>query len=406
MPWLRQVGRRPRTGRPPRRAPASRPAKRDSPSATNCQRSSAVGAGDEAGGGDGAGVDHRVHRPVDVELDGHHRVEREAGAVDAELLADRLGPSASQTSANTNGLDTLWIENRWPASPTSTTSPVTLAMHAPNRSGTAVGQRRDVVGERAVGHQAVPFVGLGEGLADLLGPRQLSRRDQPRHRPHPSPRPDLTAAEPADLRCRGGARRRRGPSPRGRSLVRFLVLLGGALILSGEAVDVVQDKLELVASAGGRRAHRRHRPAHRAAHPDRAVHRRPHRAGIGGVEPAPARPGEPGLRAGRSGRAGRDRADRGPRGARRHPATHPHRSGRSRRTLGLGVLSAGFALAPAADDGRVRRRVRPGPRRGPGAARATRRCSSRCSRCWCPSAWRRRCSTSRSATRATTPSAA
>jgi uncharacterized membrane protein YjjP (DUF1212 family) len=34
-------------------------------------------------------------------------------------------------------------------------------------------------------------------------------------------------------------------------LVRFLVLLGGALILSGEAVDVVQDKLELVARRAG-----------------------------------------------------------------------------------------------------------------------------------------------------------
>ncbi len=44
---------------------------------------------------------------------------------------------ASQTSANTNGLDTLWIENSRSASPTDRTTPVTPQMAMPNQSGEA-----------------------------------------------------------------------------------------------------------------------------------------------------------------------------------------------------------------------------------------------------------------------------
>ena len=44
-------------------------------------------------------------------------------------------PMASHTSANTNGLETLWIENGWVASPTASRRPSALTMQAPNRSG-------------------------------------------------------------------------------------------------------------------------------------------------------------------------------------------------------------------------------------------------------------------------------
>ena len=43
----------------------------------------------------------------------------------------RSAPIASQTSANTNGLDTLWMENEVVASPTAIVWPLTPAMHAP-----------------------------------------------------------------------------------------------------------------------------------------------------------------------------------------------------------------------------------------------------------------------------------
>ena len=43
----------------------------------------------------------------------------------------------SHTSANTNGLDTLWIENGVSVSPTSKVRPRTPARLMPNRSGEA-----------------------------------------------------------------------------------------------------------------------------------------------------------------------------------------------------------------------------------------------------------------------------
>ena len=46
-------------------------------------------------------------------------------------------PRLSQTSANTNGLETLWIENTVSMSPTSTVPPRTPARLIPNRSGDA-----------------------------------------------------------------------------------------------------------------------------------------------------------------------------------------------------------------------------------------------------------------------------
>ena len=47
------------------------------------------------------------------------------------------GPSASQTSANTNALDTDWIENSCRASPTLWEAPVTETMLRPNSAGSA-----------------------------------------------------------------------------------------------------------------------------------------------------------------------------------------------------------------------------------------------------------------------------
>jgi hypothetical protein len=47
------------------------------------------------------------------------------------------GPSASHTSANTNGLDTLWIEKAWSASPTAKDSPRVLATQMPKCAGSA-----------------------------------------------------------------------------------------------------------------------------------------------------------------------------------------------------------------------------------------------------------------------------
>ena len=46
-------------------------------------------------------------------------------------------PSAWQTRAKTNGLDTLWIENVVVVSPTSVIRPWMPAMQAPNASGGA-----------------------------------------------------------------------------------------------------------------------------------------------------------------------------------------------------------------------------------------------------------------------------
>jgi len=42
--------------------------------------------------GNGTGIDQRIHRAIDIELDGHHRVERQAGAVDAQLQARLIMP--------------------------------------------------------------------------------------------------------------------------------------------------------------------------------------------------------------------------------------------------------------------------------------------------------------------------
>ena len=50
----------------------------------------APGARLQTGRGDCAGVHHRVHRPVAVQLDGHHRVEGEPSGVDPEFLARLL----------------------------------------------------------------------------------------------------------------------------------------------------------------------------------------------------------------------------------------------------------------------------------------------------------------------------
>ena len=48
--------------------------------------------------------------------------------------AARWGPMAWHTSANTKGLDTLWMEKGMAASPTATVWPATPTMHAPKRS--------------------------------------------------------------------------------------------------------------------------------------------------------------------------------------------------------------------------------------------------------------------------------
>ena len=47
------------------------------------------------------------------------------------------GPSASQTSANTNALETDWMENSCRASPTLWEAPVTETMLRPNSAGSA-----------------------------------------------------------------------------------------------------------------------------------------------------------------------------------------------------------------------------------------------------------------------------
>jgi hypothetical protein len=49
----------------------------------------------------------------------------------------RSCPITSQTRANTNGLDTLWIENSTWASPTENSVPPTPATQAPNPSAGA-----------------------------------------------------------------------------------------------------------------------------------------------------------------------------------------------------------------------------------------------------------------------------
>ena len=46
-------------------------------------------------------------------------------------------PIASQTSANTNGFDTLWMEKGTSASPTACTRPYTFTIATPNRFGDA-----------------------------------------------------------------------------------------------------------------------------------------------------------------------------------------------------------------------------------------------------------------------------
>ena len=69
---------------------SSRPANRESPSRIALQLLLGRGAWDQAGRRDRTRVDQRVHRPLVVQLDGHQRVEREPGAVHAEVVPSGL----------------------------------------------------------------------------------------------------------------------------------------------------------------------------------------------------------------------------------------------------------------------------------------------------------------------------
>ena len=59
-------------------------------------------------------------------------------------------PIASHTSANTKGLETLWIENAVSTSPISNDLPRAPTTEIPNQSGEALREDGDVVGHRAV----------------------------------------------------------------------------------------------------------------------------------------------------------------------------------------------------------------------------------------------------------------
>lgn len=79
---------------------------------------------------------------------GFVRPEGARSTAEAELNGSPVGltptrrrtastPSASQTSANTNGLETLIKVNAASASPTACTAPSTVATASPNRAGSA-----------------------------------------------------------------------------------------------------------------------------------------------------------------------------------------------------------------------------------------------------------------------------
>ena len=89
-------------------------------------------------------------------------------------------PSASQISANTNGLDTLWIEN----SLRGVADADRLTVHAddsgPERGRVGRGQRGDVVGDHTVVDASVPLVRLFDDRADLLRIRKMPGRDADR----------------------------------------------------------------------------------------------------------------------------------------------------------------------------------------------------------------------------------
>ena len=85
-------------------------------------------------------------------------------------------PMASHTSANTNGLDTLWIENRWVASPAATVRPSALDDAGAEEVRRDPGERRDVVGDDPVVDGPVSLVRLGQQPTDHLLPGQLSGR--------------------------------------------------------------------------------------------------------------------------------------------------------------------------------------------------------------------------------------
>ena len=90
-------------------------------------------------------------------------------------------PSWSHTRANTNGLETLWIENLVSTSPISNDRPRT-----PTTADAEQVRRRspgrDVVGDHTVGVRSVALVGLGDDALDLRRGGELAGRDRRRSR--------------------------------------------------------------------------------------------------------------------------------------------------------------------------------------------------------------------------------
>ena len=99
----------------------------------------------EAGRRDRAGVDHRVRRAGGRSFDGATELKGSPVLLTPSFSRAASSPIAWQTSANTNGFDTLWIENSNSESPAEWTAPDVPTTHTPNNSRGTVAKRRDVV---------------------------------------------------------------------------------------------------------------------------------------------------------------------------------------------------------------------------------------------------------------------
>ena len=131
----------------------------------------------QARGGDGAGVDHRVGESLGSQLDRHHRVERQAGGVDAEPVADLAVPERLTHEREQERLGNALDRERVLA----VTDAGDLPVHP--RDGNAeevrIGQRerRDVVGDLPVGDPRIAVVRSRDDLEDLFRARQVTGRD-------------------------------------------------------------------------------------------------------------------------------------------------------------------------------------------------------------------------------------
>ena len=135
-------------------------------------------SGYEARGGDGPGIDHGIDGPFRVELNGHHRVERQPGAVYPKFVA---GLSvANRIADQSKGEHLRNALNR------KLVIGVTLGRHPARDRGDAdpeqlvgrLGEGRNVIGDHALVEMAVPLVALANDQANGLFTREVPGRNE------------------------------------------------------------------------------------------------------------------------------------------------------------------------------------------------------------------------------------